>query len=531
MGAPLHEEERGIVLYETLMTVVRTFFGSGLYLTALKFAVPTVLVALIAWSSPAFRAWCGSWRDRGGWRAIFVALPTAGVKLLVVFILARLIIVAMVHQAQTFEYQHGNVTEANRSAVLMKWGYPHEQRELNVTFSAKRTWVTRQLLIPATDDKKKDTFTSDTYWKDAEPGIKPIDGVMPKVVSVQEEERSVPVEQKAIEQADVQIVLTPDARRLGGANYAGYRDSWDLRYVVVNRHDKPVTAQMHFPLPSRTGILKNLKVLVDGVSVANRATSSEDGIYWSAPMPAEGTSVVSISFDACGLDTLRYVPRRMTQTGHYRVTVTINDKDMDPRQLDWCIGSMSPDQKLDDIKTRPAKLTWTLDNALTSYDIGIKLPEAVQPNYYVARLLEEAPVGLILLLVLLVAPRLIVGRPVGLTTVGLMAAGYYLLYTFMGQLADIAPSFELSFLLSVCVLTGVVGILRLNDPSSLLMSLQDTIGFLALALFYPLAVVDVERTAFWMQVFYLAVLLYACVLVVYFRVLPALHRKEASSDE
>lgn len=528
-------------MFETFMTVVRTFFGHGLYFTALKYAVPAVLLALIAWSSPAFRAFCRSWRDRGGWRSMCITFPTAVIKLLMVFILARLIIVAMVYQAQMFESRHGNVTEANRSAVLMKWGYPHEQHELSVSFTTKRTWVTRQLLIPAPELTKKeveqgltrrrDTVTSESYWKDEEPPVTPVDGVTPKLISLREEEKDVPVVQKPLDEADVQIVLTPDARRLGGANYAGYRDSWDMRYVVVNRHDKPVTARMHFPLPSRTGILNNLKVTVDGASVFDQATTGEEGVSWATPVAAGAKAVVSVSFDARGLETLRYVPRRMSQTGHYRVAAVIDGRDLDPRDLDWCIGSMPPDQKLEDIKSSPYRLTWTLDNALTSYDVGIKLPQAVQPNYHVARLLNEAPVGLLLLLVMLVAPRIIVGRPVALAIVGLTAAAYYLLYTFMGQFADVVPSFYVSFLVSVAALTMVVALLRLRDASSRFLAWQDTAAFFALAFLYPLAVIDADRTGFWMQAFYVAVLLYACVLVARFRVLPALAEKGAASHD
>ena len=504
------------------MTVLRTFFGSGLYRTVLTFAVPVVIIALVAWSSSGFRAACRARREGGGWGSALVAIPTAFVKLLIVLLLARLIIVAMVFQAQMFEFKHGNLTEANRSAVLMKWGYPHQQKELAVTFTTERTWVTRQLLIPG-DDKQKSTITSDSFWKDENVPVQAVQGVLPKVISVREEEKDVAVAQKAIEEADVQVVLTADERKLGGANYAGYRDSWKLQFTVVNRSDKPVTAHLHFPLPAKTGNFNQVTVLVDGKSVAEGASTSEQGIRWTTLMAPGQKSLVLISYEGRGLDYLRYIPRRMTRTGHYLVTATINN--ISPKEMDWCIGSMPPDQKLDEITGMPYKLTWTLDNALTSYDVGIKLPEPKQPNYHVARLLNQAPVGLILLVVLLVVPRIIVARPVALTVIGLMSAGYYLLYTFMGRLADVIPYFSLSFLISFVVLSALVAYLRLRDKSSPMLSWQDTLSFIALAVLYPLAIVDVDRTALWMQVSYLAILLYVCVLVVRFRIVPAIEGK------
>lgn len=511
-------------MYETFMTVLRTFFGSGLYLAALKLAIPSVVLALLAWSSPSFRALCRSWRDRGSWRAISVSIPTALVKLLIVFLLARIIVVAMVFQAQMFEFKHGNLTEANRSAVLMKWGYPHQQKELNVTFTRKRTWVTRQLSIPG-EDKKRSTVIRDSFWKDEDVPVQAVDGVLPRIIpgTTHEEKKDVRVVQKAIEEADVQVVLTADERKLGGANYAGYWDAWKLQFTVVNRCDKPVTARLHFPLPAKTGYFSDVKVLVDGKSVAESTSTSDQGLRWTMPMEPGQRSLVLISYDGRGLDYLRYIPRRMTQRARYLVTATINN--ILPKEMDWCIGSMPPDQDLRKVNTMPFKLTWTLDNTLTSYDVGIKLPEPKQPNYHVARLLNEAPVGLILLLLLLVVPRIIVGRPVALTMIGLMSAGYYLLYTLMGRLADVIPWFSLSFLISFVALGALIAFLRLRDKSSPMLSWQDTVSFIVLAVLYPLAVVDVERTALWMQVFYLAILLYTCVLVVRFRIIPATEGK------
>ncbi len=517
-------------MYETFMTVLRAFFGRGLFLTALKFAVPVVLIALLLWASPAFRALCRSWRERGGWRGVAVAVPSAFVKALIVFILMRLIIVAMVYQAQQFEFKHGNVTDANRSAVLMKWGYPHEQREPAVTFTAQRTWVTRQLLIPGDKDTgEKDTVTTDGFWKDDNVPVQAVEGVLPRIISTREEQKEVAVEQKGIDEADIQVDVTCDQRQLGGANYTGYRDVWDMRYVVVNRADKPVKAHVHFPLPSKTGNFNNMSLAVDDRSVAERATTGEDGIRWSFPMEPGQKSAVRICYESRGLDYLRYIPRRMTQTGHYLVTAVVHKAD--PKRMDWCYGSMPAEQKLDEVKGDPVRLTWTLDNALTSYDIGFKMPEALQPNYHVARLLNEAPIGLILLLLIFVAPRLILGKPVELSVLGLISAAYYLLYTFMGQLADVLPSFTASFIVAALVLTAIIAFLRWRGRSSRLLTWQDTLAFVGLSVLYPLAIVDADRTAFYMQGFYLAILLYTCVLLVRFRIGPSLAGKGEPAGE
>jgi len=511
-------------MYEVLMNTVRTFIGSGLWRKALVTAVPVVVLALIALSSPAFRRWFGRMKEAESWRGMLVTIGAGIVKVLTVLVIARLIIVAMVMQAQMFEFKHGNVTEANRSAVLMKWGYPHEQRELEVSFTTKRTWVARQLLIPG-ENQEKNTVTSDGFWKDENLPVQAVGGVLPKVISLREEQRDVSVTQKGIEEADVQVDLTADERKLGGANYAGYQDVWKLQYALVKRSEKQVTAQLRFPLPSMTGNFNKVGILVDGKDITEGTTTSDGHICWTLAMEPGQRSAVVIAYEGRGLEYLRYIPRRMRQCGHYRVTANIQN--IPAKKMDWCIGSMPPDQKLEQVSGMPFKLTWTLDNALTSYDIGMKLPEAQQPSYHVARLLKQAPVGLILLLVVLVLPRIIMGRPVGITEITLVLAGYYLLYTFMGRLADVIPDFTVSFVISAAVLIGLVAALRLRDKTSRMLGWQDTAGFMALGVLYPLAVVDVERTALWMQVFYLSLLAYACVLVVRYRIGPAMKGKDA----
>ena len=67
---------------------------------------------------------------------------------------------------------------------------------------------------------------------------------------------------------------------------------------------------------------------------------------------------------------------------------------------------------------------------------------------------------------------------------------------------------------------AIVAALRLREKASKLFSWQDTVAFLAVSGLYPLAIVDAERTAFWMQLFYLAILSYTCILVVGWRLLP-----------
>jgi hypothetical protein len=495
-------------MYETLMLTLRGFFGGTALTVLLLVAVGLNAVALAAWAAPAYRRRYSDWTAAGGWKAIVASVLGGLVKAAALLLLARLLTTAMTFQANQFQHQHGRITERNRSAVLMKWGSPHEQRELTVSHTRPRTWITRQLQTKVGDEERVST---DGYWKDEERPVQALGGRMPVVLSVTEEEREVPVEQKSLVSADVAIVVRNRPRTLGNANYAGYEDEWRFSYVVANPSAWRTTASMSFALPAETGLFDGMVLSVGGSNMLDTAESSDGNMVWRRAMPPRSQCSVELAYRSRGLEHLRYIPRRMTQTGHYRVAMTVEGVSGD--KLDYPIGSMPAAEDLASQTAQPVKLSWTLDNALTSYDIGIKLPEAEQPNYHFARLLREAPVGLALLLALLTVPAWIVRRPLRLELAALMGGAYLLHYTFMGRLADAMDGFAGPFAISAAVMTALVVWLRLRDRDSRLLRVQDAVGFAVMVIAYPLAVVDADRTEFWMQFLQIGFVAYAAALL------------------
>ena len=496
-------------MYETLMHTLRGFMGTGLLRVSLTTALVVTIAVLAAAASPAFRGGLARSRERGGWRGTLVALGTGVFKFLAVFLMARLFVTTLDFQSGVFARQHGRVTERNRSAVLMKWGYPHEQRELSVSHTRQRAWITRQLQV---QDGVKTRVLSESYWKDEEPPVNAVDGRPPAVISVREESRDVAVTQKSIVSADIDVTVRSSPRRLGNANYAGYADEWRLRYVIANRSRWETDAHASFPLPAKTGLFDGMSLSVNGQSALDVAQCDGSALRWRMSMAPGSSNVVEVGYRSRGLEHLRYIPKRMSQTGHYRVSATVHG--IAPDELDYPIGSMPPNENLREMDGVPFVLTWNLDNALTSYDIGLKLPAAEQPNYHFTRLLQEAPVGLVLLLVLLALPRMILGHPVRLELLAILGSAYCLHQTFMGRLADLLPGFAGPFLVSAVLLTAAVVWLRIADSDRWLLRIEDVVVFACLVLLYPLAVIDAERTAFWMQLFLVATLVLGCALLV-----------------
>jgi hypothetical protein len=494
-------------MYENMMNTLRQFIGSGVLRSCLIIAISFSVAVLAANMSPAYRAFLRTCKERGGWRNILITLGTGLFKFLLVFVLLRLFMTFLAFQANVFSLQHGRITGDNRSAVLMKWGYPHEQKELAVCHTRKRTWVTRQLKLPD-EEKKKGRIFSESFWKDESYPVRAVDGKMPTVLTVKEVVKDVQVSQKSIVSADVDIAVRNNPRSLGNANYAGYNDSWSMKYKVINRSDWETKAHMSFPLPCKSGLFDEMSVTVDGESALDVAKTENSSLKWIVNMEPGQEVDIAISYKSRGLEHLRYIPKRMSQTGHYRVSMAVHGIPAD--KIDYPIGSMPAAEKLSEIHGDPYTLTWKLDNALTSYDIGIKLPVAEQPNYHFAALLGDAPVGLVVLVVLLTIPRLFLGTPVRADVAALLGAAYCLHFTFMGRLADVMSGFEGQFMISAALIVGVVGWFCLSGNGLRIVRIQDATAFALVSALYPLIVIDGDRTDLWMQCLYVGMLIYAC---------------------
>jgi hypothetical protein len=499
-------------MYEALMQTLRAFMGYGLLRNTLFAAMALIVIVLIAHSSISFRKKLAEANQKRGFKGILSDIINGLFKLSFLLVLIRLMMVALNYQSATFSREHGRITEKNRSAILMKWGMPHEQNEISVTQKRKRIWVTRQLLLKSNSSNKKDKVYPESFWKDQTPPVRAVNGKLPVVITEKETLKWVNVPQKSIISAEIDINVTNNPRRLGNANYAGYNDEWKLKYVIINKSKWETVANIWFYLPADTGFFDNIRVKVDGVDVLKDTKNIDEGLLLPLKLAPDEKKLVSIAYASRGLEHLRYIPARMSQSPHYRITMTLNG--IPAEKLDYPIGSMPPIEKLSAMEGKNKyQLNWHLDNALTSYDIGIKLPDAEQPDYHYARLLREAPVALMLLLLILVITPLIYGEKIRLEIISLIAVVYCLHYTFMGRLADLIAGFWGPYIISSAVSIVLVFLFRFfaSDSPKILRYIEIA-AFAIMAVFFPLAVIDFDRTAFWMQLIYISVIIYVCVL-------------------
>ena len=494
-------------MYRHILGLLHEFFGgkAEIVLAAGLAALATAVLLLL---SRSWRRGVAEALDRGGWRAVVMGLANGFVTLLVGATLVAGLGGAMLVQSGLFNERHGQVTQRNYDAIQTNWGSPHEQRELAVTH-----YVTEEKTFVLFKDGRQVPEDELGTGDDSRPGESPVK-VKRKV------RRAVP--QNSIVRAAVDVDVRMNYRQKGSAYYTCYEDTWRLTYTVKNRGDAETEAEFRFPMPADRGTYDAFTIAVDGVNWVEHLVLKDNAQTWKMPMKPGQEVKVEVGYASRGMEHLRYTPSPMAHREQYKVAMRIHP---DPAQgaarfiwkqhMGLPIGSMTPPAIQDSpADGQPMVLGWDMTSAATSLGMGVVLPEIKQPGWYVARLLHEAPLGLMLLATGLVVTWILLGRETHLFSLGVLVVAYYLFYTLIAYLSDHLTSFAPCFVLAALatlVLSAAYLWLGWGRHFAAHQSLTLVAAF---TLYYPLAVVWDDYTGLLVQVLYWALAGYAAMLAV-----------------
>jgi len=494
----------------------------------------TVLVlALILLLLPPWRRAVKAAMDRGGWRGILLGAVHVILTLIIGATVVEALRGSLLTQSNEFDQSHGRVSQTNYNAVTTNMGPPHQQGELHVAH-----FVTEEKIIFEYKDGRKvpqeelQTLEASDTGDAAEPdekeseapaaGPKPSDGgdkgadrPIKRKIKVRKE-----IPQNTIVRALADIELHLNYRQKGNAFYTCYDDVWKLEYTVKNRSDK--TTEAEFKFPAGQSLYNRFSILVDGKDWAQNLVYKDGAQTWKMTMKPDQEVRVQISFASRGMEFVRYIPAGMATREECKVTMRIfPDKEKGKQRFVWKedmslpIGSMTPPTIKDSpADGEPMVLEWDLKSAATSLDMGVILPKIPQPGYYGARVLHEAPWGLMLLVAALVVTWMLLGREVDLFSLSLLSVAYYLFYTLVAYLSDHIAAFETCFVLAALA-TLVLAALYVWLGWGRNFTSHQTVALVAvLTIYYPLAVILDAYTGLMIQVLYWTLALYAAMLAV-----------------
>ncbi|MDH3890716.1 MAG: inner membrane CreD family protein [candidate division Zixibacteria bacterium] len=190
-----------------------------------------------------------------------------------------------------------------------------------------------------------------------------------------------------LDSSDISVTLDLDNRKKGLIWYSTYHVDFLGKYVISNPSDIDQFVVFEYSFPAEDGIYDGFAFKIDGDSVpkldASGSTVSRE--LW---LRAGERKTVEISYRSHGMDEWWYLlGSGVTQIQNFRLTMTT---DFD--EIDFPANSMSPVsmQRTGDGWT----LIWEYDSLISGIQIGMDLPQKLNPGPFVSRLSFFAPVSL-----------------------------------------------------------------------------------------------------------------------------------------
>jgi len=190
----------------------------------------------------------------------------------------------------------------------------------------------------------------------------------------------------SLEQSRIGVHLDLEQRQKGLLWFATYRVAFHGTYRIRNSTAYE-QMQVRLPLPATDAIYDDLVVRVDGKPVTT--TTANGAVVTNAQVPLNGVVQYEIGYRSQGSGVWRYTfGESIAQIRDFVLEMTT-----DFQRIDFPQKALSPTFKT---KTdRGWLLTWKYSNLVAGQDIGMVMPEKLQPGPVAGRISFFAPVSLL----------------------------------------------------------------------------------------------------------------------------------------
>ena len=274
--------------------------------------------------------------------------------------------------------------------------------------------------------------------------------------------------------SDLRAALDLDQRRRGLLWVPTYAVAFDGTYRVQNDGDEPGRFAFSFPLPNGSPVFTDLAVEVDGEAVDVAAASGVLGHELELE-PGEGTTV-RIRYGSQGVETWRYAlgsgervaSRELDRYGEpappppagggvatardVRLVVTT-----DADGFDFPAGTLAPTE------TRRANgawtLTWDYGTLVASADLGLAMPQRLNPGPWVSRVTFFAPVSLFLFFFAVFVLSLLRGvrlHPMHYFFLGAACFAFHLLLAYLVDVVSVGTAMAIASAVSLGLVVSYV---------------------------------------------------------------------------
>jgi hypothetical protein len=256
-----------------------------------------------------------------------------------------------------------------------------------------------------------------------------------------------------IDSSRIQVGLSLDYRQRGLLWYSTYVVDFAGVYGIRNPTAVPqrVTYSMRFP--AEHAIYDGLVMEVDGHSLPLRSDKQFASI--STELAAGQSAKLRVAYRSHGLESWRYrLGDEVSQARDFELKASTNFK-----RIDFPLNTLSPTQKTE--TSHGWNLTWGYSNIISGFQIGIAMPEKLQPGPLAGQISYFAPVSLLLFFFMMFTITTL--RSINLHPMNyfFLAAAFFAFHLLLAYLADhisIHAAFLICSAVSVFLVTSYLRI-------------------------------------------------------------------------
>ncbi len=250
--------------------------------------------------------------------------------------------------------------------------------------------------------------------------------------------------------ASAQFVL--DHRQKGLLWYSTYAVTFSGAYRFRNTADTDAIT-LEFRLPAAQAVYDDLKVTLNGAPAAYETRNQ--AIVVNTRVSRGDTVALAVGYKSQGLDEWRYVlGSEVTEVRDFEMVMQTNFDD-----IDFPESTLSPTEKRE--RDEGWELHWRYANLLSGFQIGMDMPQKLQPGPLAGQIAFFAPVSLLFFFAVMFLLVTIRGIDLHPMNYAFLAAAFFAFHLLLAYLVD-HVSIHVAFVISSVVSIGlVVSYLRL----------------------------------------------------------------------
>jgi len=256
-----------------------------------------------------------------------------------------------------------------------------------------------------------------------------------------------------LDASQIDVALNLAHRQKGLLWYSTYAVAFQAVYSFPNTSGSERDVSFNLNFPAQQAVYDDLSMSVDGQPLAFH--NSGPGVIGTTRVPNGKTAILRVGYRSQGLDSWKYkFGDSVSQIRNFSLTMHTNFTD-----IDFPENTLSPSAKQE--IGSGWNLVWNYKNLVSGYEIGLAMPEKLQPGPLAGEISYFAPVSLFFFFFLIFIITTLRGIDLHPINYFFLAAAFFAFHLLLAYLVD-HISIHLAFgICSLVSISLVISYLRL----------------------------------------------------------------------